>query len=90
MSVSPAQNFSKPPPVPEVPTATRTSGLSALNCSAIASVSAPTVLEPSAEIAALPAHEIAERYSVDVNAKTLKPLGAAEASRPARRRRQET
>ena len=28
MSVSPAQNFSKPPPVPEVPTETLTSGCS--------------------------------------------------------------
>src|SRR5215207_8316917 len=45
--VSPAQNFSKPPPVPEVPTVTLTSGFSALNSSAIASVSGPTVLEPS-------------------------------------------
>src|SRR5215211_1559471 len=47
MSVSPAQNFSKPPPVPEVPTVTLTSGFSALNSSAIASVSGPTVLDPS-------------------------------------------
>src|SRR5215218_10835627 len=47
MSVSPAQNFSNPPPVPEVPTVTLTSGFSALNSSAIASVSGPTVLEPS-------------------------------------------
>ena len=30
MSVSPAQNFSKPPPVPEMPTVTWTSGFSAL------------------------------------------------------------
>src|SRR5215207_7161962 len=50
MSVSPAQNFSKPPPVPEVPTVTLTSGFSALNCSAIASDSGPTVLEPSTRI----------------------------------------
>src|SRR5829696_1523380 len=47
MSVSPAQNFSNPPPVPEVPTVTLTSGFSALNSSAIASVSGPTVLDPS-------------------------------------------
>ena len=32
MSVSPAQNFSKPPPVPEVPTVIFTSGFSAWNC----------------------------------------------------------
>src|SRR4029453_3246845 len=50
MSVSPAQNFSKPPPVPEVPTVTLTSGFSRLNSSAIASVSGPTVLEPSTRI----------------------------------------
>src|SRR4029450_14033389 len=50
MSVSPAQNFSKPPPVPEVPTVTLTSGFSALDSSAIAAVSGPTVLEPSTRI----------------------------------------
>ena len=50
MSVSPAQNFSKPPPVPEVPTVTLTSGFSAWNCSATASVSGATVLEPSMRI----------------------------------------
>ena len=36
MSVSPAQNFSKPPPVPEVPTVTRTPGFVAANSSAAA------------------------------------------------------
>ena len=50
MSVSPAQNFSKPPPVPEVPTVTLTSGFSAWNSSAIRSVSGATVLEPSMRI----------------------------------------
>src|SRR6266545_3775774 len=50
MSVSPAQNFSKPPPVPEVPTVTLTFGFSPLNSSAIASVSGPTVLDPSMRI----------------------------------------
>ena len=34
MSVSPAQNFSKPPPVPEVPTEIWTSGFCPWNCSA--------------------------------------------------------
>ena len=47
MSVSPAQNFSKPPPVPEMPTVILTSGFSSRNSSAAASVSGPTVLEPS-------------------------------------------
>ena len=47
MSVSPAQNFSKPPPVPEVPTVTRTPEFSSWNSSAAASVSGATVLEPS-------------------------------------------
>src|SRR5512132_3830056 len=47
MSVSPAQNFSKPPPVPEMPTVTLMSGLSSLNSSAAASVNGPTVEEPS-------------------------------------------
>ena len=50
MSVSPAQNFSKPPPVPEVPTVTRTPEFSAMNCSATASVNGATVLEPSMRI----------------------------------------
>ena len=47
MSVSPAQNFSKPPPVPEMPTVILTSGLSSRNSSAAASLSGPTVLDPS-------------------------------------------
>ena len=47
MSVSPAQNFSKPPPVPEVPTVTLTPGCSSLKSSAAAVVSGATVLEPS-------------------------------------------
>ena len=47
MSVSPAQNFSKPPPVPEVPTVIFTSGFSAWNSSAAAWANGPTVLEPS-------------------------------------------
>ena len=36
MSVSPAQNFSKPPVVPDSPTLILTSGLSPLNSSAAA------------------------------------------------------
>jgi hypothetical protein len=36
MSVSPAQNFSKPPPVPEMPTEILTSGFSSLKSSAAA------------------------------------------------------
>ena len=52
MSVSPLQNFSKPPPVPETPTVTRTSGATERNSSATASVTGKTVLEPS--IATLP------------------------------------
>ncbi len=47
MSVSPWQNFSKPPPVPDVPTVTRTSGFSSWKSSAAASLSGATVLEPS-------------------------------------------
>ena len=47
MSVSPAQNFSKPPPVPEVPTVTLTPACSSLKSSAAAVVSGATVLEPS-------------------------------------------
>ena len=52
MSVSPAQNFSKPPPVPDVPTVICTSGFSSLNSSAAASANGATVDEPS--IAILP------------------------------------
>src|SRR5215207_2756291 len=47
MSVSPAQNFSNPPPVPEVPTVTRTPEFCSWNSSAAASLSGATVLEPS-------------------------------------------
>jgi len=47
MSVSPAQNFSKPPPVPDSPTVIFTSGCSSLNSSAAACVNGNTVDEPS-------------------------------------------
>ncbi len=48
MSVSPRQNFLKPPPVPEMPTVTRTWPLvSFWNSSAIASDTGNTVLDPS-------------------------------------------
>ena len=47
MSVSPLQNSSKPPPVPDVPTVMLTSPFSALNASAAAEVRGPTVEEPS-------------------------------------------
>src|SRR5919108_265330 len=46
-SVSPAQNFSKPPPVPDVPTVTFTFGFWPWNSSAAAWANGPTVLEPS-------------------------------------------
>jgi hypothetical protein len=48
MSVSPAQNRSKPPPVPDVPTVTRASGFAAWKSSAARVASGATVLEPSA------------------------------------------
>src|SRR5690606_4608582 len=47
MSVSPVQKREKPPPVPETPTGTRTSGATFMNSSATASVIGKTVLEPS-------------------------------------------
>ena len=47
MSVSPAQNFSKPPPVPEVPTVIFTSGFSPWKASCAAWANGATVLEPS-------------------------------------------
>ena len=50
MSVSPAQNFSKPPPVPDVPTVIWTSGYSSLKSSAAASANGATVDEPSIAI----------------------------------------
>ena len=46
-SVSPAQNFVNPPPVPDVPTVTFTPDCSLLNSSAIASLIGATVEEPS-------------------------------------------
>ena len=50
MSVSPAQNFSKPPPVPDWPTVIFTSGFSSLNSSAAAWANGKTVEEPSIAI----------------------------------------
>ncbi len=47
ISVSPARNFLNPPPVPEMPTVTRTLGYSCKNSSATASVIGKTVEEPS-------------------------------------------
>ncbi len=47
MSVSPAQNFSKPPPVPDWPTLMLTSEFSSLKSSAARCVNGKTVLEPS-------------------------------------------
>src|SRR3712207_7638478 len=44
------RSFSKPPPVPEVPTVTCTSGFSSLNSSAAASANGATVDEPSMAI----------------------------------------
>src|SRR5215207_8973366 len=46
-SVSPAQNFSKPPPVPDSPTVTLTSGASSWKNSAAACANGKTVDEPS-------------------------------------------
>ena len=50
MSVSPAQNFLNPPPVPEVPTETLIFGFSSLNNSPAAAASGATVDEPSTRI----------------------------------------
>ena len=50
MSVSPAQNFSKPPPVPDWPTVTWTLGCSSLKSSPAASAKGKTVEEPSIRI----------------------------------------
>ena len=50
MSVSPTVNCLNPPPLPEIPTLTSTSGATLLNSSATASVIGATVLEPSISI----------------------------------------
>jgi hypothetical protein len=50
MSVSLAQNFSKPPPVPDSPTVILTFGFSSLNSSPAASANGKTVDEPSIRI----------------------------------------
>src|SRR5688572_33491659 len=51
MSVSPRQNFWKPPPVPEIPTVgVRLFGLALPNSSATASAMGNTVLDPSSVI----------------------------------------
>ena len=47
MSVSPAQNFSNPPPVPEVPTVIFTFGFWPWNASWAACANGATVLDPS-------------------------------------------
>ena len=88
MSVSPAQNFSKPPPVPDVPTETLTSGFSAMKRSATASVSGPTVLEPSMRIvpesaAVSPPLVVSDAssplspHALTPSASTIAPLSAA-------------
>ena len=50
MSVSSLQNFLKPPPLPEIPTGTRTLEKRFWYSSATACVIGPTVLEPSTRI----------------------------------------
>jgi len=50
MSVSPAQNFLKPPPVPEVATVTLMPGSTSRKRSAAASLRGATVEEPSIEM----------------------------------------
>ena len=55
MSISPAVNRLNPPPVPDTPTLTRTSGWTLRNSSATASLTGKTVLEPSISIVPLSA-----------------------------------
>jgi len=47
-------------------------------------------LEPSPELEQIDAHEIAERYTVDVQQKQLKPVSSIKSEGPSRRRRKET
>ena len=75
MSVSPAQNFSKPPPVPDWPTVIWTFGCSSLNSSAAAWANGKTVEEPS----------IADRAATAPRcelARTLAPLRRVVSSSP--------
>ena len=73
MSVSPAQNRSKPPPVPEMPTVTSPPP-AVFQSSAALVVNGPTVLEPSAVISppplddeSSPPHPTATRESTAVH-----------------------
>jgi hypothetical protein len=47
-------------------------------------------IEPPPEVEKVDAHEIAERFTVDVQAKQLKPVSPARSPGPSRRRRRET
>ena len=80
MSVSPLQNFWKPPPVPETPTVTRTSGATARNSSATASVTGKTVLEPS--IATEPERSPVSDESSLLVVVCVVPEGASSSSSP--------
>ncbi|MPM93658.1 hypothetical protein SDC9_140798 [bioreactor metagenome] len=53
MSVSPAMNFSNPPPVPDTPIVALTSGFAIENSSATASMIGNTVEDPSTKISLL-------------------------------------
>ena len=87
MSVSPAQNFSKPPPVPEVPTVTLTPCCSSLKSSAAAVVRGATVLDPSALTApdsafvSLPALAVSVLLSPPQAVRTSAPATTAVARR---------
>src|SRR5687768_6808466 len=94
MSVSPPQNFLKPPPVPEIPTVTLLPGFAFWNSSATASVIGNTVLEPSTLISASPdffphpsASENAaiptKRVDFVMVVRSLSAPGAARCRRPA-------
>src|SRR5690606_1022923 len=83
MAISPAQNFLKPPPVPDTPTVTLASPL-APNSSATASVMGNTVLEPSILMIEGPALASAEAAS---SPPPLRCLLHAESTRGRERRR---
>ncbi|MCY1551259.1 hypothetical protein D9M68_875760 [compost metagenome] len=70
MSISPRENFFMPPPVPDTPTVTFTSGASARYSSATASVTGYTVEEPSIEIEpdiSLPPSSVLPPHDVKAN-----------------------
>src|SRR3954447_10028145 len=77
MSISPAANFLKPPPVPDSLTTAFTVGLTSLNSSATAAEMRKTVLEPSRLMIFVRPQPNATRQHVAAAIKTHREFGAA-------------